>query len=110
MFSATENGNKNDSCKTNDTLPRTCPNRTSRKSRPSNKTRPPSGSKNRGNNPTNVDFPAPVGPTTATTSPGHTEKLTPLNTGRPTSYPNTTSSPTTPPPTTRHTTPPPPPP
>src|SRR6476469_7584090 len=60
---------------------------------PSTSTLPDQGSKKRGTKLTRVLLPAPVGPTTATTSPGSTSRDTWLSTGvSPLSYPNVTSS------------------
>ena len=54
-----------------------------RRSWPSMRTRPLHGSKNRTSRFTRVVFPAPVGPTIATTSPGRASSDTSVQTGRP---------------------------
>ena len=48
---------------------------------PSIVTVPVVGSKNRGNRPSSVDFPAPVGPTTATFMPARISRSTERSTG-----------------------------
>ncbi len=81
MLSLTESGNTSGGCSTMEICRRSAAIRYSRISMPSISTLPVLGSKKRGNMPSRVDLPAPVGPTTATLVPGSILRSTLLRTG-----------------------------
>ena len=82
MFSATLSGNRNGSCSTTATRARSSPASLAQVA-PVQRTRPSHGSNSRGTSEASVLLPAPVGPTSASVSPGPTSRLTSRSTGRP---------------------------
>ena len=83
MFSATESGSSSGSWGTTETRARTLASVASRRSHPSTRTLPSSGSNSRGISETSVLLPAPVGPTSASVSPARTSRLTSRSTSWP---------------------------
>src|SRR6266446_3429629 len=81
MLSATDSGKINGGCNTIEIWLRSEWSVNSRMSTPSIVTLPRFGSKKRGNRPSRVDLPAPVGPTTAIFAPAATVKSISLSTG-----------------------------
>ncbi len=80
-FSRTVSANRKVSWKTRATADRTASGSAVRRSTPPRRTTPASGSSSRGSNSHNVDFPEPVAPTRATTSPGPMRSDTSSSTG-----------------------------
>src|SRR6266851_4585552 len=81
MFSAIDREKRNPSCGTYPRPARRDASGISVTSRPSTKSVPTGGSQSRASRSPSVDLPLPVGPTTATVSPGPTSKLTSRSAG-----------------------------